>query len=248
MKSSTKASLFFILIFSHLQSFTQTSVGLKVGTQLTTWNIDGEVNFGFDNPKIKVRLQIGRVIEIALSDFISIQPEFLYIQKGTKVDLEDGYYGYSYYYSNDFEGEGRYKFDYLELPLLVKLKFDDMNDTNFFLTAGPSFGYLTKATIEFEITVDGETDTDSEEFEFDDDDGIDRFDISAAFGAGVGFPLGIGKLTFETRYLIGLSNLIAENDFNDGSIKNRGLAVSLGYMYPLSRKNKEVKKNKKGTQ
>ena len=229
----TKILFLLTFIFSASYTHSQTSIGLKGGIQLATWDADLEDSFGLEDPKTKIGIQFGAIYEISLSDLISIQPEFLYIQKGARFEPED-YYGYGYYYgAGEIEVENKFFFNYLELPVLLKFKFGDNNNTNFFLTAGPSFGYLSNGKIEFELTTDGRTQTQSEDIEFEDDDDISRFDLSASFGAGVGLPLGIGRLTFETRYLLGLSNLNSNNDFDD-NIKNRGLAISLGYMIPLS--------------
>ena len=226
-----KTILVITITFSSFFAYCQNSIGLKAGVQLATWSVDSEDDTSLDNPKTKTGFQFGAAFEISVSDLISIQPEFLYIQKGAKFELSDYYYGY-YYNPGDIEGEFRVKFNYLELPVLLKLKFGDVNNTSFFLTAGPSFGYLSNGKTEFEVTFQGDTETETEDIIFDDDDGLSRFEVSASLGAGVGLPLGSGRLTLETRYLLGLSNLV-DDDFDD-SIKNRGLGITLGYMIPLS--------------
>jgi len=212
--------------------FTIPLFGLKAGINLTGWKIidnDGSFNlldviyrpyeayntFGY---------QFGGIYEIGVSDFISIQPELLFLQKGVKF-IPSGLTSVRDY---------TISLNYIELPVLMKFKFGDQDKTNFFVTAGPSFGYTASGNTKLVTAIFGGSKEEERDLSFNsDDDGYRRFETSASLGLGLALPIGNGKLVFETRYLLGLSDL----NFDDNAevtMKNRGLSLSAGYMVPLN--------------
>ena len=226
MKQFIKTSLLFLFIFSCSYSFGQNAIGVKFGGNLATWNGDEEILGG--DPGSNLGFLFGGVFEINISDLISIQPELLYLQKGIKDETS---------FNDPIQGplssKSKITLNYIELPILLKLKFGDTQGTNFFFTAGPSFGYAAngKSLFEFETVIDGETIED--DIEFDDEDEFSRLELSASLGAGVSFSVGPGKLFFETRYLLGVTNLV--DDETDAKIKNVGFSLSAGFLFSLGK-------------
>lgn len=218
-----------VLVFICIVSITygQNAIGGKIGLNFATFTGDTDDLESDGNDKgFNPGLQIGGVFEIGINDLISIQPELLYIQKGVRLKSSEDFFG------NPVESEASLVFNYLELPLLVKIKLGNPESTNFFINVGPSFGYTLSGKSKSKISFDGETETNEEDFEFEENDEFNRFDISATLGAGVNIPLGPGKLFVEARYLLGFSNLI-DSDFNDDKLKNGGIGLGVGYMVPL---------------
>jgi len=210
-------------------SYGQSAIGGKIGIHMATYKGDTEdlgegeeggetvSNFGF---------QFGGVFEIGVNDLISIQPELLVIQKGVKLKASEDFFG------SPLELENSLIFQYIEVPLLMKLKFGNLESTNFFVNVGPSFGYALSGRWREKITIGQETEETKSDFEFDENDTFNRFDLSVALGAGVNFPIGPGKLFVEARYLLGLSNL---SDAEDETLRNGGYGLSVGYMIPIGK-------------
>lgn len=187
-----------------------TSEGLSAVTpdfkNITTWNV-------------------AAVTEFELNDRFSIQPELVYNTKGFSiketgdielfdVPLPVGLYAVS-------------KFNYLELPVLAKVKFGNER-VNAYLQAGPSLGYaidgrlITRAKVFFEFDV-FDTDIDL------DDVGYERWEASGIIGGGVEFALRRGKIMLDARYQHGFTELYDIPVFNE-QIKNRGVNISAGYL------------------
>jgi hypothetical protein len=210
MKIKFLLALLFVVGLGFTSMAQSISVGPRIGATFAKINVSDEDDFN-DEVKSNTGVQIGAVANVMINDMFSIQPELLLIQKGFKI--EDG-------------GEGiRVKTNYLELPVLAKVKFGT-EELHGFVTAGPTAGYLMngKMTMEF----DGEEE--SEDLEFDDTD--NRFELGASFGVGLGYKVGAGTLNLDVRYGLGLSSLY-ETEGDEPKTKNNVFGVSLAYLFSL---------------
>ena len=128
----------------------------------------------------------GLIADFTLTEDIvlSIQPRFL--QKGTSVAYDVGEY--------ELRDSLTATFDYVSLPVMVKIT--SLNKRIYF-SSGLDFGYLMNSTVE--NIVDGSTKDVSDLFK--------TFDLSATFGFGVNFPIGLPIISLEIRYMQSLLNL-----------------------------------------
>ena len=194
--------------FTNVQAQTNDSSNAQIG-------VKGGVNFSnmytedVDDNNVLTSFNAGFYASIPLTDFIAIQPEFLYSRKGAELE-----------YDNVFAtGKAKYKLNYIEVPVLVKVNIGK----NFNVHAGPYFAYLIDAQ------VTNETDGGTFDFEdnFDNDD-FNKFDVGLSAGLGFDFEsIGIGA-----RYNYGLSTVGKERSvggstytFPDG--KNSNISVYL---------------------
>ena len=153
-----KKALLTLFIFSSFLSISQAqkaTLGVKAG--LNYANISGG-DISETDPAFKYH--VGAILSIGFTDFFSLQPEFIFSAKGFESDNFD------------------VNMDYLDMPILLKLKFGD----KFSLHAGPQLSYLLSSS----------TDTDINVVEFE--DRIKDFDLGAAAGIELelisGFSLG----------------------------------------------------------
>ena len=215
MKNVTKL-LTLVLFFSiSANSYTQ-SIGLKVGANIASWA--GDDIFDEDVYSSVTGLQLGLVAEIPFSDKFAVQPELLYLQKGSAAEFE-------------FLGDKittTTKFNYLEIPILAKFALTD-GPAQVFLNAGPSIGFGLNGTLTTEAGgAEEESDLDFDE------EGIVRMDLGLALGAGVQFNTGPGKLFVDVRYLMGLTSLDdSEPEEEQIDIFNRGISASVGFTFPI---------------
>jgi hypothetical protein len=165
------------------------SFGIKGGLNLA--NIGGD---GVEDVDYRAGLNLGAFVSIPAGAMLSIQPEAFFSQKGNK------------------SGSVKSSFNYLEVPLLLKLSPSlpgDFVRPIFF--AGPSAGILLSAK-----------DADGDDFK--------DFLKSADFGLTVGGGVEFGKLSVDARYNLGLSAINKEGIGNATSdIKNRAITAMPGY-------------------
>ena len=154
-------------------------------------------------------------LDLAVDVAISLQPKFT-----------------PRYSSQVFEENGEivrtvdYDLDYLGVPLLVRVTGDPLGVRGF-VTAGLDLGILLDAS----VSEEGETRDITDDF--------NSTSFGALFGAGAMVPVGRQLLTFELRYVQGLSDIVARDDvdpepeFAAPSVKYRGLEFLVGFLFTL---------------
>ena len=148
------------------------------------------------------------MLEIGLGGNIYLQPEAVFIQKGTKLKVV-----------ND---DNKINVNYLDVPILLKIKLLNSNLLNINLLGGPSFGLALNG----EETAGGET----VDINFGGENGLKRFDLGINAGGGVGVNFGSVGVFGDVRYLFGVSDI---SDAADREIKNKGLNLSVGLMFKI---------------
>ncbi|MEP6647860.1 MAG: porin family protein [Saprospiraceae bacterium] len=200
MKNTIKLKIIGLGIFSMMvfnQAFAQdgTKVGIRAGVLVSRQDYNsGNLDI---NTKSKLGLDLGLVADfpIGTGEVLYISPEFHWLQKGGK--LED---------LNGTVGEITSTLNYIEVPLLLKLRFGDQ--VGFMLFAGPSFGYL----------LDGKNSSNDFDVDF-----YKRIEIGVHAGGGIA----IGPLEIDLRYIYGVSN-VSDSEFD---IKNRGLGAGVSLIF-----------------
>jgi hypothetical protein len=164
-------------------------LGLKAGANVA--NVNGDFADSLANWKSTVGFCGGIFIELNFGQVLTIQPEVLYTVKGADT------------------GEGKLKFDYLEIPILLKIRIPT-GSIHPFVFAGPAFGFKLKALLEG--------------IEIED---MPKSDYSAVFGGGL--QLG-HSIHIDARYTMGLQKL-AVPDLETIDLKNGVLSATLGLAF-----------------
>ena len=207
MRTPLKTNIvcFFALLFS-FPAFSQLSFGIKVGTNVSEYSFKEQ---GTTIPQETINgFTLGAVLEIGLSDNIFIQPEAMFVQKGSQFQV--------------LNEDNKFNVNYLDIPILLKIKLINSNLFNINLLGGPSFG----------LALNGEETTGNEtiDINFGGENGLKRFDLGINAGGGVGINLGSIGVFGDIRYLFGVSDI---SDTNNREIKNKGLNISVGLMFRL---------------
>ena len=131
--------------------------------------------------------------------------------------------------------ESQQTVNWLEIPILAKVKFGEADGVGGGLFFGPSIGYglSGKQKTTSSITINGKTttSTDSETLNFKDDE-HSRVDV----GLNIGGEVTYHGLFFDARYQLGVTNMVTSSSNNDDIKANtRGLALTVGYRIPLSK-------------
>ncbi|NIV95512.1 outer membrane beta-barrel protein [candidate division KSB1 bacterium] len=228
MKKLTCFLIAMLTVTLVLPAGAQLRVGIVGGMNIADLNV--EVQNQPADVSSRTLFGIGGVVVLPLSQTMSLRFEPMYLQKGigaTELAIQPGV-------------EYKSKSSYLELPLFLKAEFG--NSIRPYIMAGPSIGILLSSDIEATVS--------SITFKGDAQDATKNIDVSAAFGAGVSYPVGKSTIFFEGRYFLGLTNTVKGGsiemragavsqaidwDKNTDKIENRGLHFMAGVTFPLSK-------------
>ncbi|HEX8530410.1 MAG TPA: porin family protein [Cytophagales bacterium] len=204
--------------------FAQVSLIPKVGVNLANASIDD--NRDFDGQSSLLGLTAGLGINFALTsdNFLSVQPEILYSQKGWAAEAANAFGSY----------DGNYRLNYLEVPVLLKINFGS-ETVRAYVNAGPSFGYLLGGRITGNWNALGLFGSNvNESLEFTNSPSAlnqldaNRTEVGLNFGGGAGYAFGGRVLFVDLRYNMGLTDY--DRAFES---KNRVFALTVGLQVPL---------------
>ena len=134
----------------------------------------------------------GGVIHLPVGSVFSVQPEFLYSQKGARSQ--------AIMVSKSVGAVGNQRLAYVEVPVLVKLR----SHTGPFIEFGPTLSYLLSASANFSAPIGGQHDFDN------------RSQFNAfvwGYAAGIGYQDAKG-LMLGVRYCGGLSPIFTANAYS----------------------------------
>lgn len=178
----------------------QVAIGLKAGPNFA--NIDTKSS-AMANYKNRAGFHGGAFVLFKVSK-IGIQPEIIFSQQGSKVEIN----------SKDFESN----FSYVNVPIILKL----YTVAGINIQAGPQFGFITNA----ETPIQDQLNPGSYRVE-DVKDKMKSSDFTVALGLGWDLPFG---LTIDARYNLGLSKIYDEAPSQQTeNAKNQVFQLSLGY-------------------
>ncbi|MBT8259479.1 MAG: PorT family protein [Bacteroidia bacterium] len=188
------------LLFSFSSNAQGVQLGPKAGVNLSTFSGDET-----DDLSSKFGIHFGVVAEFGISETFSVQPEVIYSAQGAEYEESEGY-------------DGKFKFNYLNVPVLAKVEVTD----GLHLEAGPQIGFLLTAEDEYD---DGAGDSGTDDIkEF-----FKGTDFAVAVGASYKMASG---LFFGARYNIGVTDIW---DVDSGiSNQTSVFQFSLGYLFNLA--------------
>ncbi|MEL6988792.1 MAG: porin family protein [Bacteroidota bacterium] len=218
------AAILFCL-FSFITSLnSQIEYGVKAGAHLGNVQVVGLVDGILP---LDTRTYIGETFgvfaDIPLNNKLSFHPEINYTSKGFKfsegIDLNILELPLNVGFT------ARTKFNYLEIPLLMKLNFETANGLVPYLMAGPSLNYATSANLRVRANVIAQITALNQDIPLG---GVNRFNLAGVIGGGVAIPMDNGKLILDARYQHDLSNTV-KTPIIDIAARNRGFAFNIGY-------------------
>lgn len=232
MKNYSLLFLFALLITKY--SFAQMHLGPKLGYNFTNFSLSSEGKNLYKTPFI-TGFSAGAALEIPFGGKFSAQIEGLYNQRGGKFESKAPFLaedGRAYF----LELEDR--INYLDFPLLLKYHFRG-KEFGFNLQAGLNFGFALSAERlrgKWTDSQDPRSFIELSKMSYNIGSGpLDRYlssDFGLLFGAGFFYELEFGKITVDARYYAGSSNVF-NTPFETEEQRNRGLLLSVGYLFPL---------------
>lgn len=227
-----------VLLVSLTSEISSQTFGIKAGMNLSDMLIkESEVYIPYDNiannkTKIIPGFHIGAAAELPLFDLISVEADFLFSTRGSSLEEEEPFG------STTLVTKEKQNLYYLELPVTVKVPFSVRN-FKLYGSAGGYGGLGLSGNIKTSYTFGDLVENESGTVNWGSEEGVDdlkRFDYGLTFGAGLywkSFQAGIS-------YNLGLANISPESDYGS-RISNRGLGVSVAYMFGGSDKSEPEK-------
>jgi hypothetical protein len=202
-------------------------IKLKGGVNLANITKDNDGNV--DDANGLTSFHVGAILDVPLSDFLSLQPGLLYTGKGSKT--QSGQQGSTFYYkakSNPM---------YVELPVNFVGKIPLTSASHFFFGAGPYAAVGVGGKNKVEGTAVGIAFNREEDIDFSDDDPTTSQEENAGYGKLKRFDYGFnvltgvefGKFSLGANYGYGLAKINSgASNREDDKNKHRVLSFSLG--------------------
>jgi hypothetical protein len=147
---------------------------------------------------VRIDLHVGAHAVVPLGENVSLQPELLFVRKGSHLSRN----GVDLYIAE------QYRLSYLEGHLLGRRAVPVPGPLSVHAVAGLSGGWLAAASVRRDIQSDVRVREDIDLFR---DDLVRRWDVGAVLGAAVGYPVGpTGRVTLELRYTPGLVSVFTD--------------------------------------
>ncbi len=166
--------------------------GIKAGANFA---VQSEIANYFDNNNIRTGFSVGAFSNYGINNWLTLQAEVNYDQKGGK---SEGIIN---------------KYDYLTVPVLAKFSLGKSDKTalKFNLNLGPYAGFLLNAESEIEGTT------------IDVKDNTENLEFGAIAGFGMKYPIADNNIVFDLRMGLGLTSF-DKND-SDPSNKYIGITL-----------------------
>ena len=220
----------------YLPANAQLSFGIKGGVNQAWFNEQPS-----DAPKLN-GLGTTLMLYKRVNKFLEIGMEPGVVQRGTTQPFNQNYY-YPYncfccfgdcllpINSYPYNSSSGLRATYAQLPIMARSKWPLLNgNMAIFLKAGGGPSWLAAGYYDTQVYDEAtfQTVPENKALDFSEENSPRRWDFGLYSGAGLGYNLGCGMLTFETEYYHGLRDV---TDYV--SFKNRSITYSLGYIINL---------------
>lgn len=178
--------------------------GAKAGVNVSTISNDG-----WDDTKAKVGFHAGVFMNAPIAESFSIQPELLYNNLGAETSYNAGTFG---------TATSKLNLDYISVPVMFQYKIVPQ----FYLEAGPEFGFLISAKSKTSYTTPMSSGTTVSELNKDNFNGFN-------FGLGVGAGFNItNNIGVTARYVAGFTDATKPESGASTDAKNKNNVFQAG--------------------
>jgi len=200
-------SLFLMTFLFSGSLLAQTGVrfGLKSGLSLATqYGIKPADNTYSVSTTSRKAFAGGIFVYFPITESVGIQQELLYAMKGSGQDVT---------ITNplNINTKSEYKLNYFEMPIVLKYKFVKIKNTGIYGSTGIALSLLTGGEYNITSTIDLGEPPSIVNVESGNMKGLDTFDYSFVYGAGIDFKFLNKDIFFEYRMTIGWNTLQMPN-------------------------------------
>lgn len=205
-------------------------IGIEGGFSIAS--LRGEINNNYRNSRIGY--SGGFFVQYNFNEVISMRTGGFYERKGSSLELP----------ATDPIGNvvigtihGKENFDYLTIPLLLRVSFGKNLNYNYFVNAGPYIGFLIKQT-EYKEAFQGYPSGSN----LDRTGNFKKIEMGLSFGLGLAYTFNDKfALSIEVRNNLGMTDITEVNPFGYGEIKTNAINFLLGFNYKLGQRKSNMK-------
>lgn len=219
-KNLIKLIVFFGIFVFSFSAFSM-KIGLKSGMNMSGSRISGDSSINEEDWTGLSRSSFGLLLRFDISQRLTLQPEIFYVMKGIKR-IEEVPTGYMQFISVMH----MWRFHYIELPVLLRIKFAPKSELYPVAFTGPYFAYLINNKWKHEFSLGGDISD-----IWNETDTLKRFDYGIVFGVGAEFRQKVVTIMFEIRYTLGLTNVASDTNAKYTDIKNSCFAMQMGFSF-----------------
>jgi hypothetical protein len=217
---------------------TKVEIGFKGGVSFARFQGE-DISYDVDT---KNGFTVGGFLTVNVNNYLAIQPEILFVQKGTNGSVSafefSWWHGVSYH-----EGYWEDRLSYLETPVLVKLKIPTGTRIEPDLYVGPSLAIKLMAEEKWESTF-----SDSNDVLLGDSSGVEDIgnrikdiDFGVVVGGNLKINVSFAKVFADIRYSLSLTRIdkamaVPESKigtYGFSNMRNKVVAVTAGVAFPL---------------
>lgn len=202
MRNMGTRLILFCLIWPLVSAPATGQIGIKAGI-----NLASQRQAGFTMQGAKTGLLAGVLLPIRVTDIYTLQPEVLYIQKGSEKEREAGFGAGSLVTTST---------SHLELVLVSKIHLGEINALKPHVLFGPFASYMLSGTYNYG---QGEFEEDIEDYR--------SLEFGYTLGAGTDLVLGSLKIYVDGRF----SHSLTDVHNVSTPIWNRGFSFSAGLYF-----------------
>lgn len=193
------------LFYGSLSAQTGARFGLKAGLSLATqYGIAPADDIYKVETSSRKAFAGGIFVYFPITESVGIQQELLYAMKGSGQDV-------TITTPLNINTVSEYKLNYFEMPIILKYKFVNFKNIGIYGSTGIALSLLIDGGYNITTTINTGTPPLIVTDESGDMAGIDTFDYSFIYGAGVDFKLLKQDFFFEYRMTIGWNTLAMPN-------------------------------------
>lgn len=230
-----KSKFFFVIVIIsvlfHQNVSAQHGIGIMGGMNFAKLNIDPQD----ESMEIQPRngLLLGGILNIGITQFLSLQFEPSYMQKGAEVILDFYEEGYTFKIEETVEAA------YIDIPVLLRATLQT-KDVQPYLLGGFTLDFLLGDVKEVlnKITINGvdytnQVPANEREHEIT----SNAFDLCVNFGGGLSILMQSFSLMLEGQYSLGLLDIndesVSSNEVKT-KIRNHGFQAKAGIIFPIN--------------
>ena len=228
MKSITYSLFFLALMFSgSLSAQTGARFGLKTGFSLALqYGITPADDIYEVNTSSRKAFAGGIFVYFPITKSVGIQQELLYAMKGSGQEVTIST-------PVSIKTISEYKLNYFEMPMVLKYRFVNIKNFGIYGSTGIALSLLINGEYNIATTIDTGAPALIETEESGDTEGIDTFDYSFVYGAGVDFKLLKKDFFFDCRMTVGWNTLAMPNASGAEPVplRNQDYVFALGFYF-----------------
>ncbi len=180
--------------------------GIKAGMNVSSLSKDAAL----EDQGSKIGFNAGVFATIPVATSFNIQPEVLYSEYGDKYD--------QVVLGNRYSSARH--LDYIAVPVMFQYNFVP----NFYVEAGPEFGFLVSAKNKLKNETNNNTLNESGDYK----DQLNTFNFGLGLGAGYYFTDNIG---ITARYVAGLTDIAKNRPNGSDAVRNNVFQVGLAFKF-----------------